>query len=320
MKRFVWLIVLFALVQLGVLALLVLLSLPPDNYHAAVLDKERLLKEAPSPRVVLVGGSGLAFGIDSATLTEALGGTYRVVNMGLHAGLGLDFMLNETLDGLRKGDVVVLSPEYDIVWRDEPNHLDIAEVLRFAPSAGRFVERRHWWPTLRSAVLIQPPVMLHDIAVNALRNVTPGLGSGGVYYRSAFNSSGDNRSGSQLESAYEPKAEELVAHVDEADYARNLETIAAFAALARDRGAQVYYMPPPIPNDRYALSPSTYERTTADIERRAGVTVVGSPAQESFPNGSFLNSGDHLRGGAVFDHTRRLAEGLLSAWNGQEPQ
>ena len=143
--------------------------------------------------------------------------------MGLHAGLGLDFMLNEALDGLRKGDVVVLSPEYDIVWRDEPNHLDIAEVLRFAPSAGRFVERRHWWPTLRSAVLIQPPVMLHDVAVNALRNVVPGLGSGGVYYRSAFNSNGDNRSGSQLESTYEPKAEELVAHVDEADYARNLE-------------------------------------------------------------------------------------------------
>ena len=79
-------------------------------------------------------------------------------------------------------------------------------------------------------------------------------------------------------------------------------------------------MPPPIPDDRYALSPSTYERTTADIERKAGVTDVGSPAQESFPNESFLNSGDHLHGGAVFAHTRRLAKGLLSAWDGQEPQ
>ena len=222
-----------------------------------MLDKERLLKEAPSPRLVLVGGSGLAFGIDSPTLEQALGGRYSVVNMGLHAGLGLDFMLNEALDGLREGDVVVLSPEYDIVWRDEPNHLDIAEVLRFAPSAGRYVERRHWWPTLRSAVLVQPPVMVHDIAVNALRNVAPGLGSGGVYYRSAFNSYGDNRSGSQLESTYEPKAEELVAHVDEVDYASNLRAIEAFAAAARDRGAQVYYMPPPIPDDRYALVPQS---------------------------------------------------------------
>ncbi len=31
--------------------------------------------------------------------------------------------------------------------------LTIAEVLRFAPSASRYVERRHWWPTLRAAVL-----------------------------------------------------------------------------------------------------------------------------------------------------------------------
>ncbi len=159
--------------------MLILLSLPPNNLHATVLDKERLLKEAPSPRLVLVGGSGLAFGIDSPTLEQELGGEYSVVNMGLHAGLGLDFMLNEALDGLREGDVVVLSPEYDIVWRDEPNHLTIAEILRFAPSARRFVERRHWWPTLRSAVLEQPPVMLHDVAVNALRNVVPGAGIGG---------------------------------------------------------------------------------------------------------------------------------------------
>ena len=193
-------------------------------------------------------------------------------------------MLNEALDGLREGDVVVLSPEYDIVWRDEPNHLDIAEVLRFAPSAGRFVERRHWWPTLRSAVLVQPPVMLHDIAVNALRNVAPGLGSGGVYYRSAFNSYGDNRSGSQLESTYEPKAEELVAHVDEADYARNLEAIAAFATLgARARRCRSTTCLPPFPMIAMHSSRSVYERTAADIERKAGVTVVGTPVARVLP-------------------------------------
>ena len=313
MKRFVWLVAIFALLQLGVLAGLVLLALPPNNYHAAVLDKERRLKDAPSPRLVLVGGSGLAFGVDSPTLAQALDGRYHIVNMGLHAGLGLDFILNEALDGLRQGDVVVMAPEYDIIWRDEPNHLDIAEVLRFAPSAGRYVQRRHWWPTVRAAVLTQPPVMLHDIAVNALRNMVPVLGSGGLYYRSSFNAYGDNRSGSELESTYVPIPEELVVQVDEASYARNLEAIEAFAAAARERGAQVYYLPPPIPEDRYELNPSVFDRTAADITRKAGVASLGMPAEESYPVDAFLDSGNHLRGKTVFVRSRRIAARLLEA-------
>lgn len=319
MKRFVWLIALFALVQLGVLAGLALLALPPDNLHATVLDKERRLAEAPSPRLVLVGGSGLAFGVDSATIDTALGGSYQVVNMGLHAGLGLDFMLNEALDGLREGDVVVLTPEYDIVWRDEPNYLTIAEVLRFAPSAGRYVERRHWWPTAKAAVLTQPPVMLHDIAVGALRNVVPMLGSGGLYYRSAFNEYGDNRAGSELESTYVPVPEELVANVFESDYARNLDTIEAFVAAARKRGVQVYYLPPPIPTDRYELDPSVYDRTAADITREAGIESLAGPSEESYPVDVFLDSGDHLRGETVLVRSRRIAESLLAGLKGSEP-
>ena len=49
-------------------------------------------------------------------------------------GLGLDFILNQALDGVRAGDVVVLSPEYDIVWADSTQYVDMGEVIRFAPS------------------------------------------------------------------------------------------------------------------------------------------------------------------------------------------
>ena len=72
MRRFLQLIALFLVVQLCILGVLALLARPSDNYRAAVVDKERLLAEAASPRVILVGGSGLAFGIDSPTIEEAL--------------------------------------------------------------------------------------------------------------------------------------------------------------------------------------------------------------------------------------------------------
>ncbi|HVD61344.1 MAG TPA: hypothetical protein VNC11_10775, partial [Gemmatimonadaceae bacterium] len=62
-----------------------------NNYLAAVLEKDRLIRNTPSPKVILVGGSNLAFGIDSKLMQDSLG--LRVVNMGLYAKLGLRYML-----------------------------------------------------------------------------------------------------------------------------------------------------------------------------------------------------------------------------------
>jgi hypothetical protein len=52
-----------------------------DNYLAAVLEKDRIIRNASSPKVILVGGSNLAFGIDSKMMQDSLG--MSVVNMGL---------------------------------------------------------------------------------------------------------------------------------------------------------------------------------------------------------------------------------------------
>ena len=81
------------------------------RYAAATIDKHNRLAQQPSPRIVFVGGSNLAFGLDSAAIERSLG--YNTVNMGLDLSLGLDFMLREIEPLLERGDVVVVSPEYE---------------------------------------------------------------------------------------------------------------------------------------------------------------------------------------------------------------
>ena len=81
-----------------------------DNYLAAVLEKDRLIRTTPSPKMILVGGSNLAFGIDSKMLQDSLG--IRVVNMGLYAKLGLRYMLAQVRPYIKTGDVVIVVPEY----------------------------------------------------------------------------------------------------------------------------------------------------------------------------------------------------------------
>ena len=81
-----------------------------DDYLAAFSLKSQYLIEADEQRLVLVGGSNVAFGANchAETITSR-----TVVNLGLHAGIGLNVMLEQALSGIRAGDLVVVSLEYE---------------------------------------------------------------------------------------------------------------------------------------------------------------------------------------------------------------
>ena len=57
---------------------------------------------------MFVGGSNLAFGIDSREVEQRTG--YRVVNMGMGFNMGLRFMLAVVRPHIHAGDVVVWCP------------------------------------------------------------------------------------------------------------------------------------------------------------------------------------------------------------------
>lgn len=85
-----------------------------DGYMAAIVDKDRLLRSAPGRRLILIGGSNLAFGIDGPLLGER----YRLtpVNLGMHELLRAGYMLRHTEANLRSGDVVILCLEFGTMF------------------------------------------------------------------------------------------------------------------------------------------------------------------------------------------------------------
>jgi len=99
------------------LSLLAIVYFVPDgnDYSLATVDKHTRLAQSETQKLVLVGGSNLAYGIDSALLEKATG--RRVVNMGMNGYLGVRFMLEEIKPQLKPSDMVVIAFEYDNYYK-----------------------------------------------------------------------------------------------------------------------------------------------------------------------------------------------------------
>lgn len=73
-------------------------------------SKYERLKETSGKRIVLVGGSGVAFDCDSALMDDFFP-SYEIVNFGMYAGLGTKAVMDLSENYIHEGDIVILSPE-----------------------------------------------------------------------------------------------------------------------------------------------------------------------------------------------------------------
>src|SRR5918911_1472998 len=84
-------------------------KLDKQHLYQASLLKAELLANVPSPRIIIFGGSNIAFGIDSELMEQKLG--MPVINDGLHVALGVA-PLEEVKKYIRPGDIIIISLEY----------------------------------------------------------------------------------------------------------------------------------------------------------------------------------------------------------------
>jgi hypothetical protein len=113
MQKFLINLILFFLFSLVVIFLIVCLPATPKSSNSLLFiskNKLELLKKIQGPRIIFLGGSNLSFGLDSQLIKDSVG--INPINMGLHASLGLNFMMLQYLGHAKKGDIVVLIPEY----------------------------------------------------------------------------------------------------------------------------------------------------------------------------------------------------------------
>ena len=80
-----------------------------ETFLGELSEKHEILKTTEGPKIVLVGGSNIAFGVNSPMLSEYTG--MPVVSYGLYANLGTKVMLDMSAKHIGEGDIVVICPE-----------------------------------------------------------------------------------------------------------------------------------------------------------------------------------------------------------------
>lgn len=159
----------------------------PDGYNREQLIKDRLLKSPNrNPSIVLLGGSSVAFGFNSSFLTEL--SNMPVINDGLHAGLGFQFIVDNCSQYIKKGDLLVVIPEYShFAGKSAYGGQPLTDVVLLNP--------KDYFSLLNQEQLYAlmenfPGHMLSKISFN-LQKIKRTGADNGVYCKSSFNEYGD---------------------------------------------------------------------------------------------------------------------------------
>jgi hypothetical protein len=309
MKRFLGQLALFGGVQLLVALLLwSQIRHEPGQYLEGTNLKHALLADPSGPRLVLLGGSNLAYGIDSELLAERLG--YRPVNMGLHAALGIEFMCREALADLRPGDVVVLSPEYPC-FGHLPDAVTQFQLIEHRPASARFL--RQWnWESSRELLDRWALPYLGAIARRGVRGMKlrlrewRGRGTAEV----AFNEYGDfiaHRQRPMQPSARDPL---FASYYRNGHLRESIEFLNAFHAECRRRGVQVYYSFCPSPQSSLASQRELVSEIEAALRQSLTIPLLDTPEQLSFGQEAFYDTPYHLNWQGRRQRTEILAANL----------
>lgn len=154
-----------------------------NNYQASLVDKVNRLKSINEPKIVLVGNSNLAFGMDSEKLEKATG--MPVVNLGLHGGLGNAYHEQIAKLNMNAGDIIVIC---------HTNFSDTDEISDTGLAWITYDCNDSLWPIIRlkdyKTMLLAWPAYLRQSCSLWIRQ-TGNEEPGGCYSRNAFNLYGD---------------------------------------------------------------------------------------------------------------------------------
>ncbi|MCD7849551.1 MAG: hypothetical protein LUH63_07290 [Parabacteroides sp.] len=237
MKKFVLFLIkcgcVFALIYASFITSFIVLSSNKSlehSYLASDFEKLNRLSETSSPRIVFIGGSNLAFGLHSSLIKDSL--NIEPVNMGIHAGIGLNYMLKEVTPYLTEKDILVIVPEYEqfskkVYYGEEA----LSDLLIMKKEWKKLILQLNWFTYPRNLFSVLISDLIHDITHKEMHE---------TYDRTKFNKYGDYI-GHWMFNHHAILSETISASL----CSKVVEDIRQNIIQIKDKGITVYLFPPP---------------------------------------------------------------------------
>lgn len=289
----------------------------PPQYRETFLGElsvkcERLAEPSDKPRLVLVGGSAAAFGVDSALLEEQLPQD-RVVNFGMYAALGTRVMLDLSEPLLQEGDLVLVMPEQQ--QQTLSDYLGAQALWQAAD--GNFSLLR----CLHGQDAAQMLGAFPQFAAQKFRFwCSGGPQLSGVYQRSSFNEAGDIINplcrANQMPNGWDTTTPiRFDAELLDETFCTELN---AYAARLAEKGVTVWYHFPPM--NAAAVEPdSDVDAYAALLQNALTLPLAGDPNACILDSGWFYDTNFHLNASGKTVFTRQLVRDIKAMLGDSSP-
>ncbi len=300
----------FAILSVVLFPAAVAVLLPPvysNTFVGALNEKVERLASIEGKKAVVIGGSSVAFGLDSALMEKHLG--MPVVNFGLYAAVGTKAMLELSMPHIGEGDLVILAPETD------------------AQTLSLYFHGENMWKAIDDA-----PALFFSLGADSQREMLgslyahsaaklSALGRGpsdpaGVYNSKSFNEYGD---------VIYPRAQNVMPLYFDANTpihpdvsivtAEFFDYVNDYIKRCETKGARVYYSYAPM--NAAALSPEATEQSIREFESylRENILCEHISLIESYLMDAayFYDTNYHLNDAGVRLRTKQLIEDIRIA-------
>ena len=286
------------------------LSIGPDptHYFAGSHLQIDLLKNTPSPRIILVGGSNVSFGIDAELMQRTLG--IPVINDGLHAGLGVA-PLRELEEYLRPGDIVIISLEYNMfsynsVMEGDPAFL--SDWIEYSPRRIRYLSDP-WRQTLSLYAIMLQRKINREVNRYLLGGSLDEMRS--VFSGTKYNANGDFI-GHLQEASTRPRKIPSVAYLAPNFQEDIFIFLEGFDQRAQKKGAEVYFEPPASRRSNCKTTGKTVmAKFFKTFEERLSIPVLTPLDEVCLPDKYFFDTAYHLNAEGRRLRTQRLIENWI---------
>ena len=270
---------------------------------AALPDKHQLLNSINDTKIIVLGGSNVSFGLDSKVIENQL--SMPIVNMGIHAGIGLEYIVNDIKPYVKKGDIIVLIPEYEHFYKDDfYGEMELVQmVFEIEPQSKKLLNSKQWMHLLK---------YLPTYSAKKIKNFIPTLFNKKVeqidiYHRKSFNAYGDAYLHWTL-------PDQNYLHAPKSNNIENVNNevivfLKEFKLYTEKNGARLLIFPPVIDKTSFNNKINIITKIAKELKNN-DIAFECEPISFCYNDSLFFNSYYHLNKNGVDKRTLQLLKDL----------